>query len=829
MFTNQIRELSDGRILVASFANNPVLIDHSGAVTDSVAIIPLLVHPLFVPTAVMEDSRGDVWFGAFFNGLYRWSRSSGTTAHFPGIASPEVCSIEEDDDGHIWVGTLFGLSKLDPESGRTVNYFRSDGTGGNQFNERASHRTPDGSLIFGGTHGLTFFNSSDADPVRTIPLVFENLRVGNESPRPLAYSKDVRLKHDQDSFFISFAALDYSEFDRVRYFYRMEGFDSDWLDAGSVREAYYSNLPSGRYTFRVRVSDSEGTRIEAENSLRVRIYPAPMASWPAVLGYLSVFGVLTFFVGRFYARTRRERRAAELNRVNMSFFANVSHEFRTPLTVISGPVALLCADETLPPESRKLLVIVRRSVDRMLKLVNQLMDFNKLEGDALRLRVSRTDAVSALASITDIFRINAANKHIDIQTSGLEDAFITWLDGDKFDKIMGNLLSNAMKFTPEGGRIRISLDHSRARMTVTVADTGRGVPANELERIFERYYQVIDSDTNTHQMGTGIGLYYARRLARLHHGDITASNNPDCGATFTLVLPTGDEFYPTEERVAKEESQSDVFPIAVPVVKTAGTPAAETPAAEGKATILVVDDDTEIGHYLATLLAPSYRVINRFDVESALRIVDEEAPDLILSDVVMPLVSGYELCRTIKNEPSHCHIPVVLVTAKIDVENQVEGLDAGADAYVTKPFDPAYLLALLKSLLKNRENVRSLLAHQTHADKLDKNALSPYDKAFMTDLYRLMEEELGNSELNIGLMTDALKISRTKFYYKVKGLTGTNPNLFFKTYRLNRAAELLREGRLNISEVADRTGFSTLSHFSTSFKEQFGVSPSKYA
>ncbi len=412
------------------------------------------MHPLFVPTAVMEDSRGDVWFGAFFNGLYRWSRSSGTTAHFPGIASPEVCSIEEDDDGHIWVGTLFGLSKLDPESGRTVNYFRSDGTGGNQFNERASHRTPDGALIFGGTHGLTFFNSSDADPVRTIPLVFENLRVGNESPRPLAYSKDVRLKHDQDSFFISFAALDYSEFDRVRYFYMMDGFDEDWLDAGVNREAYYSNLPSGSYVFRVRTTDRAGARIEAENAIRVRIDPAPLAGPLALSAYLLVFGLAAFL---FWLRVRRERRAAELNRMNMSFFANVSHEFRTPLTMISGPVNTLCADPELPAESRRLLLIVQRSVGRMLKLVDQLMDFNKLEGDSLRLRVSRTDVVSALRGITDIFHVNAANKNIDLQTTGLEDAFITWLDGDKVDKIMGNLLSNALKFTPSGGRLILKL------------------------------------------------------------------------------------------------------------------------------------------------------------------------------------------------------------------------------------------------------------------------------------------------------------------------------------------------------------------------------------
>lgn len=823
-FTNQIKELSDGRILVASFAQNPVLIDHKGRITDSIDIRRSLKHPVFVPTAVCEDSRKDVWFGALFNGLYRWSRATGEITPFPQIACPDVCSVEEDAQGNIWVGTLFGLSKLDRESGNVVNYYRSDGTGGNQFNERASYRTQAGTLIFGGTHGLTFFNPSDAEPARKIPLVFEHLRAGNDEPQSIVYSRDVRLRHSQGSFFISFAAIDYSEFDRVRYFYKMEGVDGEWLDAGGSHQAYYSNMPAGRYTFSVRVTDKDNTRVEAENSIAVRIVPAPLTSLPAMLFYLLALGAAAFFAGRFYVKVRKERRAAELNRMNMSFFANVSHEFRTPLTMISGPVNTLVGDETIVGDNKKLLHIVRRSVDRMLKLVGQLMDFNKLEGDMLRLRVRRADVVSALAGITDIFRFNAAGKQVEIQTSGLEDTFLTWLDVDKLDKIMGNLLSNAMKFTPAGGRIKVSLDHRSEKMTIEISDTGRGIPEDQIERIFERYYQVIDSDTNTHNMGTGIGLYYARRLARLHHGDITASNNADGGATFTLTLPVADTAYPPEERVVETEHQEAAFPLAT------NSPATGDHAVEddGKARILVVDDDTEISHYLATLLVSRYKVINRFDAESALRTLVEDAPDLIISDVVMISMSGYEFCRTIKNDPQLCHIPVVLVTAKTNVENQVEGLDAGSDAYVTKPFDPNYLLALLKSLLKNRENVRAILTRGTRTDKLEKDALSPYDKAFMTEVYRLMEAELSNSELNISLMTEALKISRTKLYYKIKGLTGSNPNVFFRTYRLNRAAELLGEGRLNISEIADRTGFATLSHFSTSFKEQFGVSPSKY-
>ena len=847
IFIKQIKQLSGGEILVASFSENPVILGGDGETAGAIDILPHLSYPVFVPTVVFEDSRRDLWIGTLFNGLYRWSRSDGSISHFPQIANPDICSIEQDDYGNMWAGSLFGLTKLEPASGRTVNYYKNDGTGGNQFNERASCRLADGALVFGGTHGLTFFKTPEREQGRKIPLVFENLRIGDRNitaregrtiGRSMAYNPQVRLRHDENSFFISFAALDYSEFDRVRYFYMLEGNDNGWLNGGSAREVFYSNLPPGRYKLRIKITDLADTRTEAENAIDIRIARHPLAGWPAVCVYLLVLGTGAFFVGRMLLRGAHDRRTAlalerekeqneQVNRTNMSFFANVSHEFRTPLTMISGPVNTLCNAPDIPDESRHLLQIVRRSVGRMLKLVDQLMDFNKLEGDSLRLTVSRTDVVSTLRDITDIFRINASIKRINLHTSGLEDALITWLDSDKVDKIMGNLLSNALRFTPAGGRIDVSFDVQFGRINITVADTGSGIPESELEKIFERYYQIIDDDRNTHSMGTGIGLYYARRLAYLHHGTITAENNADGGATFVLTLPVGDEHYPPAERVTPRREQEAVFPLSASG-QADGTNDAKSSKDDKRYKVLVVDDDSEVGHYLNTLLSPLYRVINRFDAESAIAAIEHEAPDLILSDVVMPRVSGYDLCHRVKNDLQLCHIPIVLVTAKTNVESQVEGFDYGADAYVMKPFDPNYLSALVKSLLRNREMVRGLLSHETRADKLDENILSPRDKAFMTELYRLMEAELSNTELNIYLMTEALHISRTKFYYKLKGLTGTNPNVFFKTYRLNRAAELIREGRFNISEIADRTGFSTLSHFSTSFKEQFGVSPSKY-
>ncbi len=532
-----------------------------------------------------------------------------------------------------------------------------------------------------------------------------------------------------------------------------------------------------------------------------------------------------------------------MNAMIRSFFSNVSHEFRTPLTMISGPVAQLCEDPGLSEQNRQLLLIVQRSTDRMLELVNQQLDFSKLENDTLRLRVRRTDIIRVLQRRIDIFRVNAATKGISLQTCGLEETCVMWLDEDKQDKIFGNLMSNALKFTPGNGRIVVRFDmigHDEAArlfpgdaavrwmryVKVSVANTGADIPEDQREKIFERYYRINNRTEGSYNYGTGIGLYYTRSLVELHHGRIKASSPEELsGALFTFILPLDDEAYPEQER--SSESPAEIPPpLAVEASEAVSAP--ERTDGQELKSVLVLDDDADVVNYLCTLLSPYYRVLSCFDAEEALRKVDDEAPDLVLSDVVLPGMDGYAFCRRIKDDAQLCHIPVVLLTAKTQVEDQVEGLDTGADAYVTKPFEPSYLLALVKSQLRKSERVRWLLGQSTQTTKIEEDLLAPQDKAFMTELYRLMETELSNPEFDIAWATEALRISRTKFFYKLKGLTGESPNVFFKTYKLNRAAELILEGRYTISEIADMPGFSTLSHFSKSFKKQFGLAPSEY-
>ena len=422
----------------------------------------------------------------------------------------------------------------------------------------------------------------------------------------------------------------------------------------------------------------------------------------------------------------------------------------------------------------------------------------------------------------------------------MEDQLMAWTDGDKLEKIISNLLSNALKFTPRGGHIDVSLDVNDDKVKIAIADTGKGIPEEQKENIFKRFYQLDNQTKAIVNYGTGIGLYYSRRLAELHHGTLTASNREEgSGAVFTLVYPMNEDAYTDAERKPLEGdaalavgAQLSTVRSAIPLgnakncqLSTVNSQLDE----DDRPTILVVDDDTEIINYMRMLFSHDFRLITCLDADTALEEMRAEEPNIVLSDVAMPGKDGYQLCQEIKQDIQLSHIPVILVTAKITAENQVEGLNVGADAYVTKPFDPAVLSALIQSQLKNRERVRKLLEKATTTEDAGvDNALSEQDKHFMEELYKLMEEELSNSELDVTRITKMLYISRTKLYYKIKGLTGETPSSFFRTYKLNRAAELLKGGKHTVAEIADMTGFSTQSHFSVVFKKQFGVTPTEY-
>ena len=871
-FIPSLLKLSDGTMLISAFYQNIMRMNPQTGKLTALEIPDMqnsIRRSVYIPTDMYEDDNGDVWIGTVSNGLLRYNPKTNAMTRIAGLSCSDVGSIEKDRQGNLWISTMKGLNRLDGKTGRITSLYKADGLAGDEFMDRASCQLPNGSLVFGGSEGITMFNPADIDTLRQTSLRFAHLRVHNQLVRPaiggpievmIDSCSEIRLRHDENSFTISYTALDYGEYERVHYYHKLDGFDSEWIDAGSSHSISYSNLPSGHYTFRLRTSDRASNELNNdERTISVVVESAPANSWWAWIIYLALASALVWYLYRNARRLVHARRAARqaqmekeqelrTNQMNMSFFANIAHEFRTPLTMIAGPVGQLVKSGHLADEDKGLLSIAQRSIQRMFKLVNQLMDFNKLENDTLRLSVEQIDVVKAMNDILDTFEFNAKEKGLTLNRFGLQDSLMAWTDADKLEKILSNLLSNALKFTPRGGHIDVSLDVIDNQVKIAVADSGKGIPQEQLENVFKRFYQLDNQTKAFVNWGTGIGLYYSRRLAELHHGSLTADNGKPgegYGAIFTFTYPLNQEAYKEEERRPLVQDVGDkVYDLVNTTVKQDHDSSLSTlhsslsTEEDNRPTILVVDDDTEIINYMRVLFSQNYRLITCLDADTALEEMRAEEPNIVLSDVAMPGKDGYQLCQEIKQDIQLSHIPVILVTAKVTAENQVEGLNVGADAYVTKPFEPAVLSALIQSQLKNRDRVRKLLTSNTNSqlstlnsqleDAQLEDALSEQDKHFMEELYKLMEEELSNSELDVTRITRLLLISRTKLYYKIKGLTGETPSNFFRTYKLNRAAELLKSGKYTVSEISDKCGFSTQSHFSVVFKKQFGVTPSEY-
>lgn len=526
--------------------------------------------------------------------------------------------------------------------------------------------------------------------------------------------------------------------------------------------------------------------------------------------------------------------------MNMRFFTNMAHEFRTPLTLIYGANGMLGKSQVSNDE-RHAISIITSNTNRLLGLVNQLLDFNKLEHDMVKLCVQPTKVESIVNQLIQMYQLGFKERDIQLSTQYIGPKELVWIDPDKYDKILGNLLSNALKFTPKGGMVSITITIGEDRMTTEVCDTGIGIPDNMLESIFDRYYQT--SEGAMKQNATGIGLCYSRGLAQLHHGTIIARHNPQAeqGSSFLLTLPILREAYLDSE--LNPHAESLVPQMEDDVAESADVSPAEEAVTDQEAlapevpTILVVDDEPEVINFMRLILEKTYHVVTENSATEAIAHMPQLKPDLIVSDVMMLGMDGYKFCQLLKEDIAYCHIPVILLTAKVSLEERVQGFNVGADAYITKPFEPAYLLALIKSQLENRQRIQHLLSTSTDALKQsvgnenneeEKPQVTPQDAAFLEKFYQFMEQHLSDAELNMNELLDLVGMSRSKLYYKVKGLTGQTPNAFFKIYKLNRAAEMIKEGDKKLAYIAELIGFCGPSHFTTSFKKQFGVLPSEY-
>jgi signal transduction histidine kinase/ligand-binding sensor domain-containing protein/DNA-binding response OmpR family regulator len=858
--------LSSGNIIFSSYGEGVFNIPSEGGLPEKM-ILPSEAAQAVAGNCItlFEDARRNLWMGSYGKGMLRLAgKECSVYTRRNGLPSNDVLCFREDRAGDIWMSTSYGISRLRAADSVFVNYFDDDGTAGNQFHEKAGLVHSDGRIFFTGNHGLTFFDPAAVLPNKYPPQIrLEDLKIMNRSVKPapggsileksIAFTQHITLEHKHSVVSFDYSGVDFLAPQKLTYAYRLDGFDRDWNHVGNFRRATYSNLAPGEYTFMVKAINGDGVESLHPATLHITVKPAPWLSRQAILLYLTVLTAGIFLLFRLRLRMKlsrqllemeqsereRERQVAEMK---MTFFTNISHELRTPLTLISAPLEHLLARKPPQDPDRQLLSAMSRNVRRLLRLMNQLLDFRKMERGILALRVTWTDIVPHIRSVCEAFDYPAAEKQVTLTFEPCTPCREMWTDTDKLEKILHNLLSNALKYTPSGGSVDIFTRELTARqakdryaelkdmncetyLEITVSDTGVGIPPDRMGELFVQYRRIEGpAGAFPDYGGSGIGLYYVKRLAEAHGGAITASLQTEGGMAFSFILPLND-IYSEDE---KDTRTPDILP-GEECMNRADTAAASSPA-EHPYTILIVEDNAELTAFIRTMLEGQYRLLCAADGDRAWDIALNEAPDLILSDVLMPGISGYLLCSQVKQHPQLCHIPVILLTAKTSVSDQIEGLEQGADAYICKPFHTGYLLLTIANLLKSRETLRhyfSLPQNGRDREEVPVN-LNEIDRAFLNKLTLLLEKELSNSELNINSIARELGFSRTGFYRKLKGLMDISPLDFLRKYRLKRAAEMILEGSLSLNEVAERTGFGTYSHFSVTFKKHYSISPKDY-
>ncbi len=846
---SEILPLKDGRILFSAYAWD-VFYLKDGVLwqTDIPEGARDMIHNVITMT---QDSRGRIWMGSYGYGLLCLDDDKYLRLTVKdGLPDNNILSFQEDFSGNMWVSTFHGIARI------TLDEDLKDADiqdfPGLQYHEKSGCRTADGLIFFGGNHGLTFFDPKSLATTRQEPTIhLEDLKIWGKSVRPaahgsvlkqtIAYTDRIKLDHRQRSFSIDFAGNDFFSSNNLTYKYRLKGFDKDWVNSGTYRRASYSNLRSGDYTFEAVAIGEDGAESSRPARLQIHVQQVPWFSWWAILLYALLFAFLTWLLLRsaMNARLARERaelersekeREREMSNMKTLFFTNISHELRTPLTLISAPVEKLLSKKGQDDETHKILEGVHRNSSRMLMLINQLMDFSKIENGVYSLGVKYTDIIKVLSDTTDSFAFLAEKHGINLSFVPHTHSLFMWADEDKLVKIMDNLLSNAIKYTPEGGQIEVATsgdanlaDYGLKEgnwLEVSVSDTGRGVPEDKLDELFVRY-RMIDSSRGRKPdySSNGIGLHYTKNIVEKHHGKIKAALRPGGGMRFSFVLPS-DDVYSEKEKVLDEIPAN-----AAPMVsaKMAGN------ESSAKKCILVVEDNAELRSFVVGLLATDYKVMEAPDGERAWEMIQQQTPDLVVSDVIMPNLSGYELCARIKESPDYCHLVVILLTAKTSAQEQVEGLENGADAYICKPFHADYLVMTIRNLLNTRDFLRQFFTEpRTTALKEGGIALSATDKSFMERLSALMEANLADADLNIDYLAREMGYSRTAFYLKIKRLTGNSPNDFVRNFRFKEAAEAIRRGEKSLSDIAEHTGFGSYSYFSKAFKKHFGVSPKEY-
>lgn len=771
-----------------------------------------------------------------------------------GLSNDVVKSIEEDSDGNLWISTLKGISKFNPDLETFVNYTTSDGLQGNGFNLGASCLAQNGVMYFGGTNGMNLFlpDKIKKQSDESFPCLITDLKIFSRSIQPgerirnrvilekvIDETKSISIPHFIDNFAFEFAALNFAGADNIKYAYKMEGANGDWhyTDA-SRRYASFSNLSPGEYTFKVRAANIEGIWSGQVTQLEVTIVPAPWkTTWAYSLYSLLFLSLIYLFrkyeLARFKLKNelrleRLERQKnKELNEMKLRFFTNISHEIRTPLTLILSPIQELITSGDVRKQIRDQLRNINRNANRLLLLVNQLLEFRKQEAGHAELQVAKGNFVKFIMEIILSFKEFAQQRNIDFSFTHQPDEIDIWYDSSKMEKVFFNLLSNAFKFTPDGGKISIHITREQKIVRIVVEDTGKGISKEDLPHIFERFHK-FDKDYSGNYLGSGIGLALVKKLVELHHGTISAESEPEVFTRFVIELPTGVKHFKEEEIISDHKGGEHAMHYQIENDKEEDLENSILTATDDAPELLIVEDNNDVRKYLKKLFLPQYRILEAADGKAGWESALKHLPDLIISDILMPEMDGLQLCKKSKITLETSHIPVILLTARTSMLYRTEGFETGADDYITKPFDPNLLKLRVKNLITSRKRLREKFSQNIALEPHEITITTP-DQNLLQRAIEAVEKHMDDAEFDVNGLAKEIGVSRPALYRKLPAITNYTPNEFIRIIRLKRAAQILAKVDLPISDVCHQTGFKTPKYFSKCFRDFFGVLPSEYA
>lgn len=816
-------------------------------------------------TSIAKDKNGNsYWIGTFGNGLFNYVPATDNINKVKlseDDAPVEVCQVVQDNSGNLWICTTEGITSLNPASGERMNYTRTSDIRIQEFTIHSGIALESGEVFFSGSNGFITFNPAEIKRNEyQPPIVFTGLSVNNKPIEPndshgiidssIDDTGSITLDYNQNNLSISYAALNYINPEQNQYAFMLEGVDDDWVYVGNRREAHYANLAPGGYTFKVKGANNDGVWSTDARSIKIRITPPFWKTWYAYTFYLLALIGISFLIMYYIFKKKtleqsleyeqmKQKQAEEFHESKIRMFTNFSHELRTPLTLIVSPLQELLKRTDFNSTVRNKISLIYNNSQRLQLLVNQLMDLHKNQAGQMQLKIAKDDIVPFMQEVYSAFNQIAVANSISFSYVCSETSLPAWFDKSLFEKVAFNLLSNAFKYTKPGGVIEMKVEpigndnqlipgqthslpdmpHDVRLVHIAVSDSGRGIPEDELTNIFSPFYQV-DDNKSKNIIGTGIGLSLTRSIVELHHGVIWAENNPEKGATFHVIFPIDNSVYTDDEidHDTDERVVMDVFP-------------PTTPTAEFKVdkryTVLLVEDNKDVREYVKECLEPYYNVIEAEDGQRGFELTAERYPDIVVSDIMMPVKDGLELCAMIKNDMRTGHIPVILMTARSMVMQIKEGFASGADDYIVKPFNMDILLYRIKNILASREKLRNLYGKQFSPEAMGIEIVSFNDK-FTQKFFSIIEKNISNSELNIEFICKEIGLSRANLYRKLKAITELSPMELIRNKRLEVAAKLLLESDSSVSEISTYVGFNSHAYFTNCFKSTYGMSPSDF-